>query len=159
MNDRMPIEDPAIPDREGSLVSTGIYTGALLILIMMGALVAANRVPPLERYALERNGAAYGLFILVMLIPVVRHLGRPVHMFASAMVGWTLLVVAFDLAGMVFRDLFTALRTPFQVLVEGGLIYGVMAVGIWVTQMIWLIRRQSVATDRSGAEKEIHHRP
>ena len=37
---------------------------------MLGALVAANRVPALEKYAFERNGSCYTLFVLLMLAPV-----------------------------------------------------------------------------------------
>ena len=87
--------------------------GSLLIIVMLGALVAANRIPGLERYALERNAASYSLFVLFMLIPVFRFLNRPLQMFASAMIGWGIFVVAYDIAGMVFRDLFQVLRTPF----------------------------------------------
>ena len=104
---------------------TGLYMGSLLIIVMLGALVAANRIPGLERYALERNAASYSLFVLFMLIPVFRFLNRPLQMFASAMIGWGMFVVAYDIAGMVFRDLFQVLRTPFQALVEGAIIYGV----------------------------------
>jgi uncharacterized membrane protein YdjX (TVP38/TMEM64 family) len=63
---------------------TGLYMGSLLIIVMLGALVAANRIPGLERYALERNAASYSLFVLFMLIPVFRFLNRPLQMFASA---------------------------------------------------------------------------
>lgn len=127
---------------------TGLYMGSLLIIVMMGALVAANRIPGLERYALERNAASYGLFVLFMLIPVFRFLNRPLHMFSSAMIGWAMFVVAYDISGFVFRDLFQVLRTPFQALVEGAVIYGVMAVGSWVGAMVLLARRQPIEPRR-----------
>src|ERR1700691_2338778 len=65
---------------------TGLYTGTLLVMVMLGALVAANRLPWLDNRALERNAASYGLFVIFMLIPVVRFLNRPIQMFTSAMI-------------------------------------------------------------------------
>lgn len=122
--------------------------GSLLIIVMMGALVAANRIPGLERYALERNAASYSLFVLFMLIPAFRFLNRPLQMFSSAMIGWAMFVAAYDIAGFFFRDLFQVLRTPFQALVEGAVIYGVMAVGSWVGAMVLLARRQPIESRR-----------
>ena len=111
---------------------TGLYTGALLVIVMLGSLVAANRIPSIEEYALERNAASYCLFALFMLIPVFRFLNRPLRLFGSAMIAWGVFVVAYDIAGMVFQNLFEVLRTPFQALVEGAVIYGIIAVGSWV---------------------------
>jgi hypothetical protein len=136
---------------------TGLYMGSLLIIVMLGALVAANRIPGLERYALERNAASYSLFVLFMLIPVFRFLNRPLQMFASAMIGWGMFVVAYDIAGMVFRDLFQVLRTPFQALIEGAIIYGVMAVGSWVGAMVILARRQPIAPRRRRTDEVRPH--
>lgn len=144
---RKPSSHPPHENSHPALV-TGIYTGSLLVIVMMGALVAANRIPGLERYALERNAASYGLFLLFMLIPVFRFLNRPLQLFASAMIGWIMFVVAYDVAGMVFHDLFQALRTPFQALIEGTVIYGVIAVGSWVGSMVLLARRQPIQPRR-----------
>ena len=138
---------------------TGLYTGALLIIVMLGALVAANRVPGLEHYALERNAASYSMFVLFMLIPIVRFLNRPIQMFAAAMIGWTLFAAAYDVAGMVFLNLFGVLRTPFEVLIEGTIVYGVCAVGSWVGGMILHARRNPIAPRRRRASDVApHHR-
>ena len=67
---------------------TGIYTGLLLIIVMLAALVAANRIPALEPYALERNAISYTLFVLLMLAPVCRFRNSSLQMFLSAMLGW-----------------------------------------------------------------------
>src|SRR5271155_5603701 len=93
----------AVERQEHPAIWTGLYSGALLNIVMLGALFAANRIPGLERYALERNAASYSLFVIFMLIPVFRFLNRPLQMFASAMIGWGMFVVAYDIAGMVFR--------------------------------------------------------
>src|SRR5580700_5284332 len=101
-------------------ILTGLYTGALLVIVMVGALVAANRLSWLDNRALERNAAAYGLFVIFMLIPVCRFLNRPMQMFTSAMIGWVFFVIAYDIAGIFFRNLFQVLRPPFQALLEGA---------------------------------------
>lgn len=126
----------AIEHQGHPAIWTGLYTGTLLNIVMLGALFAANRIPGLEHYALERNAASYSLFVILMLIPVCRFLNRPVQMFASAMIGWTMFAAGYDIAGMYFLNLFNNLRTPFQALIEGAIIYGVIAVGSWVGGMI-----------------------
>lgn len=131
----------------------GLYTGALLMIVMLGALVAANRIPGLERYALERNAASYSLFVLCMMIPVCRFLSRPREMFTSAMIGWVIFVFAYDLAGLFFVNLFQVLRSPFQAFIEGAVVYGVCAVGSWVAGMVLHARRHSIAPERQPAEE------
>jgi hypothetical protein len=157
--DRKEVSPPHDERSSHPTLVTGLYMGSLLIIVMLGALVAADRIPGLERYALERNAASYSLFVLFMLIPVFRFLNRPLQMFASAMIGWGMFVVAYDIAGMVFRDLFQVLRTPFQALIEGAIIYGVMAVGSWVGAMVILARRQPIAPrHRRTHDFGSHHR-
>lgn len=153
MIDQLPADGRKAASREPDqaphpALVTGLYMGSLLIIVMMGALVAANRIPGLERYALERNAASYSLFVLFMMIPAFRFLNRPLQMFSSAMIGWAMFVVAYDIAGFFFRDLFQVLRTPFQALIEGAVIYGVMAVGSWVGAMVLLARRQPIESRR-----------
>jgi hypothetical protein len=141
----------------GSAIRTGIYGGALLIVAMLGALVAANRMPVIEKYAFERNAASYTLFVLLMLVPVVRFLTRPLQMFGAAMVGWVMFVAAYDLTGFYFRDLFQVLRTPFQALVEGAVVYGIFAVGSWVCGMLIHAGRHPVAPRRKTASEAARH--
>ena len=137
---------------------TGLYTGTLLVMVMFGALVAANRLPWLDNRALERNAASYGLFVIFMLIPVVRFLNRPIQMFTAAMIAWVTFVVAYDIAGMFFRNLFQILRTPFQALIEGAVIYGVCAVGSWVGAMVLQARHHAITPRRRHDDPAAHHR-
>ncbi len=123
---------------------------------MLASLVAANRVPTLERYALERNAASYSLFVLLMLIPIFRFLDRPMRLFASGMAGWIIFVVAYEVAGMMFVDLFVVLRTPLQALMEGAAIYGVVAAGSWVGGMIFEARRNPIARRRRAPQPDSH---
>ena len=137
---------------------TGVYTAASLVIVMLSGLVIANRFPSLERYAFERNAAMYTVFVLLMLVPLVRWLDRPVQMFAAAMVGWVLFAGAYDLAGMVFRNLFQVLRrTPFEVLVEGAIVYGLCAVGAWVAEMILHARRHPIVPVRKAPTEAARH--
>jgi len=139
-------------------LKTGLYTGALLIIVTLGALVAANRIPGLEQYAIERNAVSYSMFVLFMLVPVFRFLKRPLQLFISAMVGWVMFVVAYDIEGMVFSNLFYALRhTPFKALVEGALVYGVVAAGSWVGAMCFQVRHHSIAPTRHRAPDTNFH--
>jgi hypothetical protein len=131
---------------------TGLYTGALLVLVMIISLIAANRLPWLESRALERNAACYGLFVLFMLIPVARFWNRPTRMFASGVLAWAVFVIAYDVAGMFFRNLFQILRTPFEALLEGVLLYGVCAVVGWVGGMALLARINPIAPRRRRSD-------
>jgi hypothetical protein len=126
----------------------GVYIGALLNIVMIASLVAANRFPSLERYALERNAAAYGLFVILVLIPVGRFINRPVQMFTAGVVAWTLFAAGYNLAGVYFPNLFQVLRTPLEVLTEGALVYGVAAVLAWVSMMALHARRHSITPRR-----------
>jgi uncharacterized membrane protein YvlD (DUF360 family) len=137
---------------------TGLYTGTLLVMVMFGALVAANRLPWLDNRALERNAASYGLFVIFMLIPVLRFLNRPIQMFTSAMIAWVMFVIAYDIAGMLFRNLFQILRTPFQAFIEGAVVYGVFAVGSWVGAMVLHARHHAITPRRRHDDPAAHHR-
>jgi hypothetical protein len=117
---------------------SGLTTGILLVLVMSGALFAANRMPWLEHWALERNAVSWGMFALVMLIPVAQFRRSPLRLFSAGMIAWGLLTAGYWFAGMYFLDLFNLLRTPFQVLLHGAVAYGVAAVLLWVTSMAWL---------------------
>jgi hypothetical protein len=139
----------------GPAILTGIYVGALMIVVMLSALVAANRFPALEPYALERNAASYGTFVILFLVPVVLFLKRPKHLFVSAMVSWILFVLAYNVAGLFFRNLFSVLRTPLEALVEGALAYGILAAIVWVVRMILHARRYPLASRRR--EEPLRH--
>jgi len=157
MTETYPIHKGRSSPWQNVTIQTGLYMGALLVIVMVGALVAANRMPLLESRALERNAASYGLFVIFMMIPVCRFLNRPAQMFTSAMIGWVMFVVAYDIAGMFLRNLFQVLRTPFEALLEGAVVYGVFAVGSWVGAMILHARTHPIAPRRRRMDHEAHH--
>lgn len=133
----------------------GCYTGAMLTVTLLGSLVIANRIPALEPYAFERNAVSYALFVVVMILPILRFLNHPVKMFVSAITGWAILAVAYDFSGLYFRNLFDVThRTPFEILAEGALFYGILSLSAWVCRIILHARRHSPGTvrrSRSGA--------
>ena len=145
------------PKEPGSAIRTGLYTGALLIVVMLGGLVAANRVPDLEPYALERNAVGYTVFVILMLVPIVRFWNRPLQMFWSAMIGWVMFAAAYNLSGLYFRNVFQVMRTPFEALVEGSVVYGLCAVGSWVGGMILHARHHPITPGRKTAREATRH--
>jgi uncharacterized membrane-anchored protein YitT (DUF2179 family) len=160
MTDVLPIKQ--IADNKHSAtypaLRTGIYTGALLVIVMLGSLVAANRIHVLERHALERNAISYSMFVIIMLIPVVRFWNRPLKIFGSALIGWTIFVIAYDVAGMVFQNLYDSLQhTPFLALIEGAVVYGVCSVVSWVGGMVIQARRHPIAPERKAANETVRH--
>jgi uncharacterized membrane protein len=158
MNDSTPTHHKQSSSLQSATLQTGLYMGALLVIVMVGALVAANRLSWLDNRALERNAASYGLFVIFMLLPVGRFLNRPVQLFTSAMIGWVFFVIAYDIAGMFFRNLFEVLRMPpFQALLEGAVVYAVIAVGSWVGAMILHARTHPIAPRRRRTDREVHH--
>lgn len=142
----------------GPALWIGVYLGALLNIVMIAALVAANRFPNLEPYALERNAVSYSLFVLLLLVPVVSFLKRPARMFTAGIVAWVLFSAGYNIAGFYFHNLFAVLRTPLEVLIEGGVIYGVAAVLSWVVGMIFQARRHPIAPRRRAAYHVVHFR-
>jgi hypothetical protein len=148
---------PALPTRAG--MRTGIITGSLLALDMVAALIAANRMPALEPRALERNVAFCGFFVIVMLFPIFRFLNRPMQLFGSAMLGWSIFIAAYNLAGMYFVNLFQVLRAPLDAFLEGALVYGIIAAVAWVAIMILQARKQPVVPRRRSSDFIHHHQP
>jgi uncharacterized membrane protein len=139
-------------------LQTGVFMGALLIVVMIAALFVANRVPGTERYALERNATFCALFFICMLIPIARYFNRPMPMFMSAMIGWVIFVIAYDITGMFYQNLFQVLRQPFEALIEGTIVYGVAAVSAWVIGMC-LEARQSPIAPRRRRTDHLHQQP
>jgi hypothetical protein len=115
----------------------GCYVGSMLTVTLLGALVVANRIPALEPYAFERNAVSYALFVLIMLLPVLRFLNQPVKMFVAAMASWAILTAAYDFAGLYFHNLFNVVhRTPFELLAEGAIVYGILSLFAWICRII-----------------------
>jgi len=110
---------------------------------MILALLAANRMPWLSRFAVERIWISYAAFALVMALPPVCFLQAPRRMFICSMLGWSMFTVAYSIAGwFFFSNLFNRLNhDPLKVFVLGSFLYGVVAVGAWVCSLLAAARR------------------
>ncbi len=118
----------------------GLLTGVYLTAIMAGALIVANRMPFLDRFAEIRNLACYALFALVALVPVCTFLRKPWHLFTSGLTAWLFFSLAYAGAGQIFVFLFTRLRSPFNLFMIGATFFGLVAVAVWVVQLIAALR-------------------
>ena len=115
----------------------GVLTGIYLSAVMAIALFCANRVPSLEPYADLRNWICNSLFILVALIPIATFLRSPWALFISAISGWLVFSLSYGLAGLFFENLQTRMnKTTFHMFMLGAGTYAVVAVFIWVWEML-----------------------
>ena len=131
---------------------TGIVTGTLLIGVFVLSLLVANRVPFLERYALERNAAACASAIFVMSIPVLRFFRSATRLFASGMLAWTILALGYWMAGLYFQNLANRLgKTTSEVFVLGVVMYGIAATLCWLIAVITAARHHPLSHARRRA--------
>jgi hypothetical protein len=115
----------------------GVLTGVYLSTVMAVALFCANRIPTLEPYADLRNWICESIFVLVSLVPVATFWRAPWALFTSATSGWLTFSMSYGLAGVFFEHLQTRLnKTPFHMFLLGVGSYAVVAVFIWVWDML-----------------------
>lgn len=125
----------------------GVLTGVYLSVVLAAWLVIANRVPWSVNFAGIRNTAAEGLMALLMLIPVGRFLKSPARLFVSGVTASAVLTLSYLALGLSFQRLYSRMG-PFHVFMLGAVVYGVLAVIAWVTQMVWTARQQPLAASR-----------
>lgn len=135
------------------VLRTGLLTGGLLSFVMAMALIAANRITFLERFAQERNAISGAAFVIVALIPLGRFRRAPSQLFVSGMLGWAVFTLAYLVEGFTFGDLFNVLRMPFVILIYGAAGYGVVAVAIWVCSMALTARHHPIVHTRRRASQ------
>ena len=115
----------------------GVLTGIYLSAVMTVALFSANRIPSLEPYADLRNWICNSLFVLFALIPVATFWRAPWAMFTSATSGWLVFSLSYGVAGLFFENLQTRLnKTTFHMFLLGAGSYAVVAVFLWVWEML-----------------------
>jgi hypothetical protein len=131
-------------------VRTGVYAGVFLTLIFAGWLAVANRLPVLERFALERNIAAGALLGLFALVPIVRFMLMPGHLLASGLVAWLIFSLSYRILCLFFRELSTRL-SPFQVFMLGAVVYLIVTTVCWIGTVIWKARGTDVSHPHNHA--------
>lgn len=118
------------------ILRVGIQTWVYLSMVMVAAVLLANRAPWLENYADVRNWVARIVFGLAMLVPVAVFCKSAGRLLAAGMLGWTLATVTYNGLGLFFESLYTRLRTPGQFFMLGAVVYGVAAVVSWVASLV-----------------------
>ncbi|HEY6266140.1 MAG TPA: hypothetical protein VIW93_15170 [Candidatus Acidoferrum sp.] len=120
-------------------IRIGVYTSVCLALVFTAWLFLANRVPLIERLAVERNLTAAVLLCLCALIPFMRFLSLPGHQLASGLVAWLLFSCYYRLLCVFFRNL-SDWHSTFQVFMIGAVVYMIIATLSWITVTIWRAR-------------------
>jgi hypothetical protein len=120
-------------------VRTGVYVGLCLSLIFAAWLVIANRMPSLERFALERNAAAVTAISLLALIPVMRFYSMPGRLWASGGIAWGILSVTYRLLGIFFPGL-EERYGALHVFTAGAVVYTIIATICWIGTVMWRMR-------------------
>lgn len=125
-------------------VRVGIYTGTCLSLVFAMWLVLANRVPLLERLALERNVIAVVGLVLFASLPILRFYRSAGDLLVSGLLAWMLLSITYRLLGMVFV-LLGEKYSAFQVFVLGAVVYLICATLSWIGMIIWKVRAADIS--------------
>jgi hypothetical protein len=121
-------------------VRTGVYVGLCLSLILTAWVMVANRMPLLERFALERNAAAAAAIGLLALIPILRFYGMPGSLWASGSIAWGILSISYRLLGFFFTGL-EQRYGAFHVFMAGAVVYTIVATICWIGSVVWRLRR------------------
>jgi uncharacterized membrane protein YvlD (DUF360 family) len=120
-------------------IRMGVYAGVCLTLVFAAWLVIANRVAFLERFALERNIAAAGVFAFLAAIPVLRFLRMPGNLLASSLMSWIIFSVSYRILCVIFQGL-SDWHSTFQVFMLGAVVYMILTTLSWIGTLIWKAR-------------------
>jgi len=120
-------------------IRIGVYEAVGLALIFTSWVFVANRVPFLDRFALERNIAAALLLCLFALIPILRFLRMPGHLLASGLVAWLIFSLYYQVLCLFFRRL-GDWHGAIQVFMFGAVVYLIVATVSWIGAAIWRVR-------------------
>jgi len=125
-------------------VRTGVYAGVGLSIVFVAWIIIANRVPFLERCALERNVASAALMILFASIPVVRFVRTPGQLLFSSLIAWTILGVVYRVASAFFAGLGERYSAT-HVFVLGAVVYLIITTVSWLGTIVWRARASHVS--------------
>ena len=127
----------------------GVLVGVYLTLVMAVSLALANRMPGLEPLAEMRNAGSYAAFALLAALPAWFFRREPGSLFVASIAAWGVFSLAYALAGVMFDNLFVRLhKAPMNVFMLGAVVYGLLAVVLWVGSMVNSLRHAPVAAGR-----------
>jgi hypothetical protein len=125
-------------------VSMGVYIGVCLSLVLSTWIFLANRIPFLERFALERNLAGAALLGLLAVIPVFRFVRSPGNLLSSSLIAWMIFSLTYRLL-CIFFDLLGAKYSAFQIFMLGFVVYMILATLSWIGTLIWRVRERDLS--------------
>jgi hypothetical protein len=125
-------------------VRMGVYIGVCLSLVLSSWIIIANRVPFLERFALERNLAAAVTLGLLAIIPVIRFLRSPGNLLASTLIAWMIFSLTYRLL-CVFFELLGEKYSAFQIFMLGFVVYMILSTLSWIGTLVWRIRERDIS--------------
>jgi hypothetical protein len=131
-------------------IRIGVYVAVGLALIFTSWVFVANRVPFLDRFALERNIAAALLLCLFAMIPILRFLRMPVYLLASGLVAWLIFSLYYRVLCLFFRRL-GDWHGAIQVFMFGAVLYLIVGTVSWIGGAIWRVREAHVSHPNNHA--------
>jgi hypothetical protein len=126
-------------------VRTGVGAGVGLAATFITWVYVANRIPSLERVALERNVIAVAVLLLFFLIPVVRFMWQPGRLLVSSLLAWSILALSYRALSMHFLGL-TGRYGAMQVFILGAIVYMILATLSWIATCIWRARESHMSS-------------
>lgn len=129
-------------------VRTGVFVGVCLSAGFAAWVIAANRVPFLDQFALLRNLVAVAVLCVLAMIPVIRFWRLPGHLLASSLVAWLALSITYRLLCLYFISL-EARYSAVQIFMLGAVAYMLVVTVSWIGTII----RRARASDVS----HLHH--
>jgi hypothetical protein len=129
---------------QSAAVRTGIYLGFCLAIVLIGWVLAANRAPFLERFALERNLLSASLMALLAMIPFMRFYRHPTSLLASGVIAWAILSFVYRVLSLFFPGL-PERHSAFQIFTLGVVVYLIVATVCWLCIALWRARHDHIS--------------
>jgi hypothetical protein len=145
--------DDRVPGKELDLVlhdtgvRTGVCSGVGLAITLIAWVYVANRVPGLERVALDRNVVAAAVMAFFFLVPIVRFMWQPGRLLVSSLISWSILTFTYRGLCMFFSALADR-YSAVQVFTLGAIVCMILATLSWIGTCIWRVRESYMANDR-----------
>lgn len=128
-------------------VRMGVYVGVCLSLVLYcWVIIIANRVPFLERFALERNLAGAALLGFLAILPGIRFIRLPGYLLASSLIAWAIFSLAYRLLSIFFEfELLGVKFSAFQIFMLGFVVFMILATISWIGTFVWRVRERDIS--------------
>ena len=123
----------------------GVYVGLCLFAVFAAWVVAANRFPIFERFAMERNALTAGAMILLAALPILRFIRRPASILGSGLTAWAVFSFLYRVICLFFEGL-SSWHGAWQVFVAGLVLYLIATTVSWVGGFVWRVRASHSAS-------------